>query len=65
MKTLTSQEAKERLLSLIETALLEGARYRILAPEGNAILLSEKTYEDLMITLELLSTPLLQQDDES
>lgn len=59
METLSSQEAKERLASLVETTLQEGKSYRITSPEGNAILLSEKAYNDLMITLELLSTPLL------
>ena len=64
METFTAQQAQEHLISLVETILQENNKYRISLPEGNVILLSEKSYEDLMITLELLSTPLLLQDDD-
>lgn len=64
MKTITAHDAKEQFVSLVKTVLQENSKYLISLPEGNAVLLSEKNYEDLLITLEMLSTPLLMPDDD-
>lgn len=57
MKTLTAEEAQHHLFSLIECAALDNQQYRITSEKGAVILLPEETYDNLMVTLELLSTP--------
>ena len=45
------------LAKLIEMVSLDQKLCRITSDNGNAVLLSEETYDNLLITLELLSTP--------
>lgn len=45
------------LAKLIEQVSSDQKLCRITSDSGNAILLSEETYDNLLITLELLSTP--------
>lgn len=55
MDTLTAEEAQLLLKTLLAN---KECKCRITSPEGNAILISEENYDNLMITLEMLSTPL-------
>ena len=57
MKTLNATEARDDLLTLLRNSVKGHRIYRITAKEGGAILLSEEDYENLLETLELLSTP--------
>ena len=57
MKTLNATEARNDLLTLLRNSVKGHRIYRITAKEGGAILLSEEDYENLLETLELLSTP--------
>lgn len=57
MDTFTLEEAKENLKKLIEKISVDQKLCRITSDHGNAVLLSEETYDNLLITLELLSTP--------
>ncbi|WP_068466767.1 type II toxin-antitoxin system Phd/YefM family antitoxin [Candidatus Protochlamydia phocaeensis] len=57
MKTFTAEEAAQNLTNLITLVQEENSHFRISSEEGTAILLSEETYQNLMVTLELLSTP--------
>lgn len=57
METLTVEEALKNFLQLMEHARDDNSQFRITAESGNVVLLSEETYQNLMVTLELLSTP--------
>jgi antitoxin YefM len=57
METLTAEEAAQNLLKLIALVHQDGRQFRITAEEGTVILLSEETYQNLIVTLELLATP--------
>lgn len=57
METLTAEEAAKNLLTLISSAHKEGLQYRIEAEDEAVVLLSHETYQNLVVTLELLSTP--------
>lgn len=57
MDTYKLEEAKELLSHLVEKVSVDQKQCRIIADTGNAVLLSEETYDNLLITLELLSTP--------
>lgn len=57
MKTLTATDAREGWFNLIRNSVKEHRIYRITAKEGGVILLSEEDYQNLLETLELLSTP--------
>jgi antitoxin YefM len=57
METLTAAEAAQNLIQLMTLAHQDGRQYRITADEGSVVLLSEETYQNLIVTLELLSTP--------
>jgi antitoxin YefM len=57
METLTAAEAAQNLLTLVALAQEESRQFRITAEEGNVVLLSEESYQNLIVTLELLSTP--------
>lgn len=58
MEAFSAQDASEKLATLIDGAVRDQRKYLIRAPEGNAVLLSEEAYNNLMITLEMFSTPL-------
>lgn len=57
METLTAEEAAQNLIKLMASAHQDGHQYRITADEGTVVLLSEETYQNLIVTLELLATP--------
>jgi antitoxin YefM len=64
METLTTQEAQERLAALIKNASRGQSKYRITSAEGNAVLLSEEAYENILITLEMLSIPMFLENSQ-
>ena len=57
METMTAEEAAQNLLKLVTLAHQDGRQFRITADEGTIVLLSEETYQNLIVTLELLATP--------
>lgn len=57
MKTVTVEEASQHLMTLIENAQKHGHQCRITSQEGSVVLLPEETYQNLVVTLELLATP--------
>lgn len=57
METWTAEEAAENLIKIMALAHQEGRQYRITGEEGTVVLLSEETYQNLIVTLELLATP--------
>jgi PHD/YefM family antitoxin component YafN of YafNO toxin-antitoxin module len=57
METLTAEEASQNLRKLMALAHQDGCQFRITAEEGTIVLLSEETYQNLIVTLELLATP--------
>jgi PHD/YefM family antitoxin component YafN of YafNO toxin-antitoxin module len=57
METLTAEEASKDLLKLVTLAQQDGRQFRIKTEEGTVVLLSEETYQNLIVTLELLATP--------
>lgn len=57
METVTADEAAQNFLKLVTQVQQDNSQYRITTDEGAAVLLSEETYQNLMVTLELLSTP--------
>lgn len=57
METLTAQEAAQNILKLAALAKRDGCHFLITADEGNMVLLSEETYHNIIVTLELLATP--------
>ena len=66
METLSVQEAKEQLIRLIKEASEERRHFRVTSQEGNIVIIPEETYDNLLVTLEVLSTPGLMSlmDDE-
>lgn len=57
METLTAEEAMENLLKIISIAKQENSQFRITSDEGSVILMPEEIYQNLIVTLEVLSTP--------
>lgn len=57
MDKISIHEAKDRLAKLIEVATNEGKQFCITSDAGNVVVLPEETYENILVTLELLSTP--------
>lgn len=57
MDTITAQEVDGKLLEFIEKATDALKQYRITSPKGTVIMVPEETYNNLIVTLELLSTP--------
>lgn len=57
MDTLNAHEAQSQLMKLIEIAIQDNQQYRLISPAGAVIMMPEETYDNLMVTLELLSTP--------
>lgn len=57
MDAIPLEEAQKQLDTLIAKASKYRQQYCIETPEGNAVLLSEEAYNDILITLEVLSTP--------
>ncbi len=59
METVTVQEANHNLVAMLTNALKEQCKYRITSAEGTVVMISEEHYENLLVTLEMLSTPIL------
>jgi antitoxin YefM len=57
MDRISAQEAKDRLVELIKAATENGLQFCITSDLGNIVVLPEETYENILVTLELLSTP--------
>lgn len=57
MDSLSFSQAKEQLLQVIQSATQYGKQFRILSDQGNVVLIPEETYDNILVTLELLSTP--------
>ena len=57
METVSVQKAENDLLNLIKYIQDTNQPLKISSEEGNIILLSEETHQNLLVTLELLSTP--------
>ena len=57
METFTAEQAAQNLINLVELANQNGHQFRITSEAGTAVLLSEETYQNLIVTLELLATP--------
>lgn len=57
IETLTAEEALPVFMKLMALAHQDGRQYRICSEEGTVVLLSEETYQNLIVTLELLATP--------
>lgn len=59
METVTAQEVNNNLMKMLANASTEHCKYRITSAEGTVVMLSEESYESLLVTLEMLSTPIL------
>lgn len=57
MKTIQSSKARQNFFALIKSAIKENDQYRIVHKSGTAVIMSEEDYENLVETLELLSSP--------
>ena len=65
METFTTEEAQENLAALIQSAANDTQlKLRITSSNGNVVLLSEEAYHNLLITLEMLSTPLFLETNQ-
>jgi antitoxin YefM len=65
MATLSATEARKKLFELLKGASSRHEIYRIRHKDGDAVLMSEKEFESLMETLELLSSPGFREDFEA
>jgi prevent-host-death family protein len=57
MKEVHVSEAANNLSHLIKDANQEQKKYRISSEEGACVLMPEEMYENILVTLELLSHP--------
>jgi len=57
MESFTVQEALGQLQKLISETSKDHRHFRITSKEGNVVLIPEDTYNNLQITLEILSVP--------
>jgi len=57
MDRISAHEVKDRLIELIQAATQDGKQFSITSDVGNVVVLPEETYENILVTLELLSTP--------
>lgn len=57
MEIMTLQEALGSLGQIIDRSCKENKMFKITTPDSAAVVLSEETYENLLVTLEFLSTP--------
>jgi antitoxin YefM len=57
METLTALEAQERFSQMIKDAVQDRQQFRVTSEEGVVVVLPEETYQNILVTLELLSTP--------
>ncbi len=57
MTVLSATDARNQWFELLRRSVKGHRVYRILSKEGEVVLLSKEDYENLLETLELLSTP--------
>lgn len=57
METLTAQEFKDQLHEVIAQANQTNKQFKVESAEGSIIVLAEETFQNILVTLELLSTP--------
>jgi len=57
MKTITATSARSDLFTLIKSTIKGHRTVRISSKKGNAVLLSEEDYENILETANLLSIP--------
>ena len=57
MDTIPCEEAKEKLSELISKANEQKRQFRIDSNEGSVVVLPQETYDNILVTLEVLSTP--------
>lgn len=57
MDTVAASEAKDKLQEMIKEAVRNRQQYKIVGNEGSVVLLPQETYDNILVTLELLSTP--------
>ena len=57
MTTLTATQARKKFFELVKKSVRGHAPVRITSKGGDAVLISEEDYENLLETLELLSVP--------
>lgn len=57
MDTYTASEATCQINELLEKVLIDRRHCRVVSGHGTAIVMPEDTYQNLVVTLELLSTP--------
>lgn len=57
MDTYSTQEATCQLKELLEKVLVERRHCRVTSEGGTVVVMPEDTYNNLSLTLELLSTP--------
>lgn len=58
MVKLSIEQAQQQLSKLIEEIQNSQMNFTISSPAGNAVLMSEEAHQNLLITLEMLSTPI-------
>ncbi|GBF82917.1 type II toxin-antitoxin system Phd/YefM family antitoxin [Aphanothece sacrum] len=61
MEKLTITDAQEDLINLVKLVTQENQIYEIEMTDGSAVLISQKNYESLQETIELLSIPGLRE----
>lgn len=61
MNTITATHARSNLFKLLKQTVKGHLHTRISSKEGNAVLISEEDYENLLETAELLSVPGLEK----
>lgn len=45
------------LPEILERVKHENVQYKVVSPQGSVVILSEETYNNLLVTLECLATP--------
>ena len=57
MKNVNATQARKEIFNLIKNAIKKHKVFHIHHRNGNVVLLSEKEYENVQVTLELLASP--------
>ncbi len=57
MQRLSATKAKSNFFEMIENAVKGHRQFRIVSKRGDVVVMSKEDYENLLETLELLSTP--------
>lgn len=57
MELISIEDFQDQAFQVIERATNDLQQFRITSPQGTVILLSEETYKNILVTLEVLSTP--------